>query len=152
MAAGAPRPSALARPSRVTDKRGGTAFRPWLLAVLILLAACGQPAPSFDRLAIAEQDGPAGGSPCPATAIEGVLASSDRWLIGLAGLPGVAVRGVLWPPGYAAARTSSGLVLLDEESRVVGHVGDRVRSGGEDGADGVWLACRPVVLPSASPA
>jgi len=131
--------------------RGATASLLLGLSVLLVVAACGQPAPSLDRLAVAAQDGPPGGLACPATVIEGVLASSDRWLIGIADAPGGQVRGILWPPGYAAARTSSGLVLLDERSLVIAHVGDRVRSGGSGGADGIWLACRPVVVPSASP-
>lgn len=119
--------------------------------ILLSIAACAGPAPSIDRVGVFVQDGPPGGSACPDIFIEGVLESSDRWLIGIAPVAGGTVRGVMWPPGYAAAHTTSGLVLLDEADAVVARVGDRVRSGGWDGADGVWLACRPEVLPSASP-
>lgn len=122
-----------------------------LLAVATIsgVAACAEPAPSFDRVGVSVQDGPPGGSACPDTAIEGVLVPGEP--DGLAVAVGTGeVRTVVWPPGYGAARVTSGLVLLDENDQILAHAGDRVRVGGWD-QEGGWFACRPVVLPSASP-
>lgn len=122
-----------------------------VVVVMWFVAACGTGSqPSAELLAVATQDGPLGGSECPQAAIEGTLATSARWLLGVAGGPAGSVRGVLWPPGFAARRDDGRLVLLDEAHQLVAREGDRVRVGGEDGSDGVWLACRTViVLPAA---
>lgn len=98
----------------------------------------------------AAQDGPRGGSAFPDASIEGVLVASDRSGLGIA-VAGGEVRYVVWPPGYGAARTASGLILLDEHDQVVAHVDDRVRSGGWNQEEGRWFSCRPVLLAPASP-
>ncbi len=117
------------------------------LIVLALLAAgcaanAGESATSY---AVAVQDGPRGGTACGGTTtIEGTLASTKRWLIGLTpvGADAGTIRGVLWPRGYAARATGPSLELVNQDGRAVATVGDRVRIGGRDGVDGVWLACR----------
>jgi hypothetical protein len=122
----------------------------FLLAVATIseVAACAGSAPSFDRVGVSVQDGSLGGSACPDSSIEGALVRADIGL-GVEVAPGV-VRHVEWPPGYGAASTTSGIVLLDEHDQIIARVGDRVRVGGWDQVGG-WFACRPVVLPSPSP-
>lgn len=130
--------------------RGSMAMLLLGIAIISAVAACTQPAPSLDRLGVSTQDGPPGGSACPDASIEGVLARSEASGIGVAIGADDQLRTVVWPPGYGAARTPSGLVLLDERDQIVARVGDRVRVGGLD-EEGGWFACRPVVLASASP-
>jgi hypothetical protein len=130
--------------------RGSTAMLLLAVATISAVAACAEPAPSFDRVGVSVQDGPPGGSACPDTSIEGVLVRREPDGVGVAIGAGDQVRTVMWPPGYGAARTPSGLVLLDENDQIVARVGDRVRVGGWD-QEGRWFACRPVVLASASP-
>lgn len=133
---------------RIHGRRG---VRPALVVLAcVALAGCVASQPTFDLVGIATQDGPPGGTACPATAIEGMLALSPRTVLGVASAQGGSARDVLWPPGYVAARGAGGLLLLDQNSSVVARVGDRVRVGGEAGADGIWLACRPVVIPTGS--
>lgn len=123
-----------------------------LVVVLWVVAACGAASqPSLEFLAVAAQDGPPGGFECPVPAIEGTLATSSRWLLGLAPDQGKPVRGVLWPPGYAAGRVDGRLVLLDQDHRVVAREGDEVRVGGWEGAAGVWIACRTVTVSVRAP-
>jgi hypothetical protein len=128
---------------------GSTAMLLLAVATISAVAACAEPAPSLDRIGVSAQDGPPGGSVCPDTSIEGVLVRIEPYDIGVAIGPGDQVRTVVWPPGYGAARTPSGIVLLDEHEQVLARVGDRVRVGGWD-QEGGWFACRPVVLASVS--
>ena len=130
--------------------RGSMAMLLLGVATFSAVAACAQPAPSLDRIGVWVQDGPPGGSACPDRSIEGVLVSSEPSGLGVAIGGGDELRTVVWPPGYGAARTPSGLVLLDEHDQIVVHEGDRVRVGGWD-QEGGWFACRPAVLASASP-
>ena len=139
----------LIRQSDMRLLRGSTAMLLLAVATISAAAACAEPASSFDRVGVSVQDGPPGGSACPDTSIEGVLVRDEPTGIGVAVGTGDQVRTVVWPPGYGAARTPSGLVLLDEHDQVLARVGDRVRVGGWD-QEGGWFACRPVVLASAS--
>ena len=79
----------------------------------------------------------------------GTLAADARWGMALRDLDG-ALRKVIWPFGYSARATSSGVVLLDERGVTVGREGDRVEvGGGEIDNAGTWIACAGIrVVPA----
>lgn len=69
----------------------------------------------------------------------GTLVADPRSGIAVQG-PDGEVKKVLWPFGWAARDDAGRLALLDERSRTVAHVGDRVELGG-GAADGWWVTC-----------
>ena len=110
-----------------------------LLASGVVVAACGS-ASLTGIVQVPTQSPAADPSRCMAALLQGQLIESTQWGIAVRE-PSGAVREVIWPAGYSAARATGVVTLRDPSGAAVANTGDWVEiSGGELGG-GAWLAC-----------
>ena len=105
------------------------------LLSLGLLAACGEPAPTPQLVGITTESGPA--DACMEALITGVLVPHAEWGLALQ-TPGTGeLSRPVFPFGYRAAVDGPGIVLVDEDGRLVARTGDLIQSsGGYIGGEG----------------
>lgn len=99
-------------------------------AVALLVAGC----------AVQLRTAPAPHAGCDDALISGRLMTSAQSGLAVVDSTGH-VTEVLWPFGYTARRSVSGVELVDEKGAVVAKEGDFVEMGGGLGANAVWGAC-----------
>ncbi len=117
------------------------ALMPLLIALALLLAACGAAAPAADvtldptppndeLVAIPTSEplvGPGGTPPpCPAALLVGTLVAHETWGIAVESAADSQVQMVWWPHGWSARRDGERVELLDEDGQVVAREGDQV--------------------------
>lgn len=132
------------------------ALMPLLLALALVLAACGAAGPAADAtpgptppthelvpIPTSEPLVEPGGTPppCPASLLVGTLVAHDTWGIAVETDTDSEVQMAWWPHGWSARRDGDGLELLDEDGQVVAREGDQVEIGGGERPDGSWWAC-----------
>jgi hypothetical protein len=105
------------------------------LLPLGFLAACGEPAPSPQLVAITTEPVPA--SACMEALITGVLVPHAEWGLALQ-TPGTGdLSRPVFPFGYRAAIDGDSIALVDEDGRLVARTGDLIQSsGGSIGREG----------------
>lgn len=95
---------------------------------LALLAACGEDGPSPELVAITTETAPA--DACMEALISGVLVAHSEWGLALQ-TPGTGeLSRPVFPFGYRAVVDGGGIVLLDEDDRLVARTGDLIQSSG----------------------
>jgi hypothetical protein len=127
-------------------RRPGDVLRNWLVALALALAlvGCGaaeapSASPTAQQIALRTQPPAGPNQACMEALATGRLAADAR--AGLAIRAGTDVIPVVWPNGYTAWLTDSGIVLLDATGRPIAREGDQVALGGGFGADGFWYPC-----------
>jgi hypothetical protein len=93
-----------------------------------MLVDCGEDAPSPELVAITTETAPS--NVCMEALISGVLVPHAEWGLALQ-TPGTGeLSRPLFPFGYRAAIDGEGIVLLDEDGRLVARTGDLIQSSG----------------------
>jgi hypothetical protein len=111
-----------------------------VVAVAALLASCADQPPPSDLIAIPTAAAPSGEPGCRLRLNSGTLVADED--------AGVAVQGsavstivVVWPHGWYAEDRDGVRTLLDADGHPVARVGDVIKFGGAEGADGRVRAC-----------
>lgn len=138
--------------TRPTDRgsHGPRAARRRLAALAIVcstLAACAAESPELTIIAVPTAPP---SDACLDALVGGRLVESERWAIALQDTTGQ-VSKVLWPNGFRGVRDGARLALVDQDGRVVAHVGDTISSGGgfigpNGDPDHTMLVCGPITV------